>query len=150
MSRRSGRLRGLPGVQLDVLAEITGDPPISESEVRTTAELRLRRVGIRLLSDEERLSVPGSPRMLVHLICIRVSMEDSGRGVGYACSLNLKFAQRTTLVRNGALADGITYHVVDIFVDAESRIASFIRERLEARLDMFANDFLEANPPGGD
>ncbi len=66
-------LQGFDGIQvvveaLDRDAERDG---LTHSQIRTDVELRLRRGGVRLLTDQEHRSAPGRPWLYVHVSIVK-------------------------------------------------------------------------------
>jgi hypothetical protein len=63
---------------------------------RQVVELRLRRNGIKVLSQEEFLKAPGMPSLCV---CVNTLAQNADAGV-YSASIAIRLVQRVALVRN--------------------------------------------------
>lgn len=110
------------------------------TEAMTTAvELRLRQVGIPVLTREQRLKSPGDPCLYVN-----INLQKNGTGLAYVCSINIDLQQTVTL-HNGNQCTATTWDT-GVLLAAGINDISFIKEELQGQLDIFCNAYLTANP----
>ena len=137
-------LKGLGGVrvQIDKLPSVATQDGLYEDQLKTDVELRLRKVGIRVLSEEERLKEPGKPYLSVTTL---VAKNETGV---YAVSVHAEILQYVLLDRDrllGVTAGSTWSHGVVINVVA-NKMPTAVRSYLGDIVDVFINDFLTANP----
>ena len=141
-SRQTASLRKLAGVRL-VIEELDEDTKtiLTERQIQTDVELRLRRNGIRLLSEDEWLKVPGSPYLYLQLNVLR----NERTGVfSYYYKLELK--QSVLLERDSQFEMlAATWQITNGGYAGSSVATSAIREAIGDAVDRFCNDFLAAN-----
>ena len=141
-SRHTASLRKLVGVRL-IIEELDQDTKtiLSEQQIQTDIELRLRRNGIRLLSKSEWLDAPGSPYLHLELRVLR-----SERTGVYNYSYSLELRQSVLLDRDPQfLMFAATWQTINGGYAGSSVAASAIRESIGDAVDDFCNDFLAAN-----
>ena len=136
-------LRGLTGVY--VLVEKLPDrlqTLVTDDQIQTDVELRLRKTGIRVLSEEEWLQASGHPTLYVNVNAVSVEGK-------YSYSVNADLTQDVMLVRNKATARGNTWSTDGVGQVAEGNLRSRVREVLGDTIDRFANAYLSVNPMPG-
>jgi hypothetical protein len=141
-SRQTASLRKLAGVRL-VIEDLDHDTKtiLSEQQIQTDVELRLRRNGIRLLSKAEWLEAPGSPYLHLELNTVR----NERTGV-FSYSYILELRQTILLDRDPQfLMFAATWQTTNGGYAGSSVAASTIREAIGDTVDRFCNDFLAAN-----
>lgn len=135
-------MEGLPGVYVLVegIDENVKDTGITTDSIQTKVELRLRSLGIKVLSRAEHFNISGRPYLYVNVN----AMVSSG-----SCSYNIsvELHEDVRLVRNGALVIGATtWGSGGVGIGSTSGAAEFISEKVLENVDKFANDYLAANP----
>jgi hypothetical protein len=132
-------LKGLTGVFVVVEAmrpevEKIG---LTSQVIQTDVELELRRFGIRVLSNDERMAMLGSPYLYVN---VNAGMS---RGDKLWGSLNIRLNEQVILVRQSIVCRTFTWQSQMIFTgDTEQEVRNLVKERV----DEFINDYLAANP----
>lgn len=134
-------LRGLKGVSVLVEhikpeAERLG---ITQDQIKTDVELRLRKAGIRVLAQTEKDKTPGMPYLYVNVTAL-ISSE-AGLCV-YGIEVHLK--EIVTLAR-GLKASGSVWDTGKIGSVGTQNIRK-IRDGVGDLVDKFINDYLAANP----
>lgn len=141
-------LKGLSGVH--VFLNLTEDSPslekdgLTEAQIRTDVELRLRKAGIRVLTIEEARELPRRPVLSVTLLASKSEALTKLLGESiYAFTILIDFKQTATL-----------YHSTDnkVFLAATwsdsavgmttKRNVRTIREGIGDYVDKFINDYL--------
>ena len=141
-SRQTASLRKLVGVRL-VIEALDDDTKtiLSEQQIQTDIELRLRRNGIRLLSKAEWLEAPGNPYL--HLEFNAVRSEATGV---FSYSYTLQLRQTVLLDRDPQFQMfAPTWQTTNGGYAGSSVAASTIRNAIGDTVDKFCNDFLAAN-----
>ena len=139
-------LSGLQAVQVVVEAFSASSQPLLEARgltvnaIRTDAELRLRKAGIRVITREERLKTPGAPYLYLNAI---ITTGSSLWGNSIAVSLvqdvslgrdsSIQFQTETWSVKSGG---GII---------SPERIAQTVRNGFNDMVDQFINAYLSVN-----
>jgi hypothetical protein len=114
---------------------------LSERQIQTDIELRLRRNGIRLLSEEEWLKSPGSPYLYLNLDVLL----NERTGV-FSYSYRLELNQTVLLERDSQFRMlSTTWQKTNMGYAGSTVAASAIREAIGDTVDRFCNDFLAAN-----
>ena len=141
---RRESLRGLGGVEvlvekIDPQAERFG---LTQSQVQTDTELRLRKAGIRVLS-EENTAKQGSPFLYVN-INTSEAKEKAISGV-FSYSIVLELRQRVILERDTSIrVMGTTWTITSKGVVGQNKLPS-LREIVADYVDEFINDYLAVN-----
>jgi hypothetical protein len=114
---------------------------LTTTAVRTDAELRLRRAGIRVLTREESLQVPGTPYLYLNAVITRGNMY-------WGDSLLVSFRQTVLLDRDpGVRLDAETWSVwAGGGIYAPENIARKVRDGFNDLVDEFINAYLAMNP----
>jgi hypothetical protein len=140
LSRKS--LKGLTGVwvgiePLDPDAEKDG---LSEDQIQTDVELRLRMAGIKVLTQEQRLATPGMP-----LLYIRLNTFIYERS--YPFSINISLIQSVSLKRDPQISidQATTWNVGDVGCVGPANVKQ-IRDVIKDHVDKFINAWLSVNP----
>ena len=135
-------LRGLDGVSV-VVEELNSDARrggISESQLETDTELRLRRNGVRVTQ-------PTFPYLYVRVIALRDTTV-SGRELGYSTAIEVSLMELAVLIREPLhTVAARTWRKVGLISSADS--SSFrrrVREQIQDLVDQFSNDYLAMNP----
>ena len=135
-------LRGLPGVMVIIAGRIpemeqTG---LTQQQLQTDVELRLRLAGIRVLTEQERLEVLGQPWLL---ITINVILNHRPSLTPYSISVEL--IQSVTLA-TGEMAPGAATWELGTLGTFGFNNHFRIREQVRDLVDEFINAYLSVNP----
>jgi len=136
-------LKGLNGVS--VQTDLPSDAVqigLLESQVRTDVELRLRLAGIKVLTEEERLTTPGDPVLMVDVVLYKMKIP----GENYSYFFDVRLSQWVKLVRDPtAIGPATTWSL-----GAEGVFSSsggiLIRNQIKDVVDQFVNAYLSVNP----
>jgi hypothetical protein len=134
-------LKGLDGVGVVVEGvgkEVEGKG-LTKEALRTRVELQLRKAGIKLLSESERLAAPGMP-----ILYVNVNVAAYGSGLA-AFSVSLQHTEWVSLARNGTGVTAITWSTGSTGIVQGDKLRE-ITERVSELIDKYANEYLAANP----
>jgi hypothetical protein len=137
-------LTGLPGVGVNVIVrsletELEADG-LRKQDIQTDVELKLRSLGIKVLTEAERLASVSKPMLVVG-----VGARPDGTGF-YALSITVALKQRAVLA-SGDWATVLTWESSSVGTVGAKNARRFIRDVIiEDPLSKFANDFLAVNP----
>ncbi len=142
---RIAPLRGLDTVRVTLLPldrDVENDG-LSADLVRQDVELRLRKVGIRVLSEEEFKEKPLTPTISVKLLIA----AHKGPAAGLCTfSLSLDLCELVTLARDSKItALASTWHTSSLGAVGKGKVRE-LRSEVTDAVDDFLNDFLAANP----
>jgi hypothetical protein len=135
-------LRGLSGVY--VMPENPQEEDairggLSQDNIRTEVEMKLRLAGIRVLSREEWEQEPGRPYLQVWPKVLK-----GGVLGGYMYHITVEFKQYVTLVRSPSVqVFGTTWSTEHMGYTPELRD---IRDKMKGCVDIFINGYLSVNP----
>ena len=116
------------------------DAGLTSDLLQTDVELRLRSVGIRIVSSAEAIDAPSLQ------VSVNGLETQTARGahLGYAAAVSFEFFQDVSLVRKPKLTlKAATWSVSNVAVGPTTAV---IRDCAKDLADKFANDFLTANP----
>ena len=138
--------RGMEAVAVAVIPlgkDVEADG-LTSDQLRRDVELRLRKAGIRVLSETELKEKPLTPVLYVHA---RI-MKGKGRTQGlYLYHLLLTLIEPVRLVRNPAIATSAsTWESKSSIGTVGTENVRELREPVADATDEFANEFLAANP----
>jgi len=137
-------LKGLEGVW--VLIEEPDQETIAggltREQLETDTELRLRKVGIKVLTFDEAARTPGRPRLYVNVTTIK---SDGGFYVYYG---SVALIQSALLERNQNIQTLMaeTWSTGSVGIVGESGMAQGVRGRVGDFVDEFINAYLSVNP----
>lgn len=142
-------LRGLTGVEVvveKVSLEIERAGP-TRSQLQTDAELRLRKAGIRILTEQESLATAGGAFLYIHVTGLRAH-STTGRPLGYAADSQVSLKQRVWLARDPAItASGAeTWSSSGVLNTFDLPNMRAVRESVADQVDRFINAYLAVNP----
>jgi len=139
--RRS--LAGLQGVvvvveRIDQKAKWYG---LTEEALQADTILKLRRNGIKVFSEQERLQMTGIPQLYIN---VNVAVREE---IGFsAANIHVAFKQAVLLKRDPTKSFmATTWKADDISMGKTSDLKG-VREDVKALVDQFINDYLAANP----
>jgi len=133
-------LRKLSGVYLLIedLNPATNEI-ITESQIRTGTELRLRQSGIRILTFAERMAAPGSPMLYVQVS----SLKDENL---YTYRYTVELYQDVLLGRDTNFRlQAVTWETGTYGYAGSSVVRTTLTRNIFNAVDEFCNDFLKAN-----
>ena len=142
-TREQASLRKLPGVFLMIgdISSVTGQI-ISQNQLKTEVELRLRRNRIRILSEEEWIRADGSPTLFLTLSALK-----HNTGV-YSFSYSLELSQDILLRRDKSFGmSGTTWSRGSYGYAGSQVVSTAVKDAIGEIVDSFCNDFLAANTP---
>ena len=114
---------------------------LTENVLQTEVELKLKTVGINVLSEEESFDIPGSPWLNVNVTLIK---NPSG---GLFFNIVIMLHQDAILRNNPEKSfDAVTWHNESMGYAPDNTLAEQIRDALKGQVDRFTNDFLSVNP----
>jgi hypothetical protein len=117
---------------------------LTDSQVQTDVELRLRRAGIRVLTPDEQDARPGSPYLYIN---INTKAGDGPSAGLIAVNINVELRQSVRLARDPDIwvlhATTWSKSVLGLGGHAQLR---HVRESLGDQVDKFINDYYAANP----
>ncbi|MBE0536908.1 MAG: hypothetical protein IH624_14685 [Phycisphaerae bacterium] len=139
-------VRSLVGVQgifvlVEYLDEDSKAVGLTEDQLKTDIELKLRLAGIKVNSSEDRRFSDDSFTIYVNITSIRRDLL-----LVYSASVQLR--QDVYLARkpNRYCERATTWQKSCIGTVGESKATTVIRDAVKDRTDMFVNDYLTANP----
>ena len=138
-------LRGLKGVE--VLVEGPKDDAkragLTKSQLQTDVELRLRQLGIPVLTQEQSLAAPGAPYLYVNVNSYQRDPDVPVLDFAIRVELN----QKVVLVRDSTIrVTAATWSGSVLSYAGTEVFANHVREKLRTYVDRFANAYLEQNP----
>jgi hypothetical protein len=144
LSRKS--LRGLPGVLVTVddleQSTVANCRPPDAVQLRTDVELKLRKAGIAIFSEDQFAKAPGKPGMSVRVVCGASEQEAYGL-------VELSVTQEVALTRDQSVhLYLVTWSVSGGLGKAKLEgLERTIRDKLGDQVDKFLNAYMAANPP---
>ena len=138
-------LCGLEGVNVlieNIAPDAEGDG-LHRSTLQVDVELRLRKAGIRVLTEEEMLNLPNMPHLYVN---IQVMKRKNG---GYIYSIAVSLSEWVKLIREPfSHMSATTWKATGcIGIVGVSYLEEDIRRQVGDMVDEFINDYLAANLP---
>jgi hypothetical protein len=134
-------LRGLNGVY--VLVEVLNPEAerlgLTQDQIKTDVELRLRKAGVRVLTNEDRYKTPGMPYLYVN---VNTSFK-SGTGL-CAHSVGVELKEMVMLARRFETVGSI-WRTGSVGTVGIANIKE-LRGSVGDLVDEFINDYLAANP----
>jgi hypothetical protein len=113
---------------------------LTKAQIQTDVELRLRKAGIRVLSEKERWETPGAPYLYVHVNVMKTDFSL------YAFAIIVALEQGTLLERDPTIGSYAPTWIIDsVGVAGESHLKD-IRGDVADRVDQFINVYLAENP----
>jgi len=136
-------LRGLKGVHV-LVAKLPPDfeGNLTREQIQTDVELKLRLVGIKVVSEKEQFSMPGRPYLYVTVCGVKTFTE------GVAWQIDIQLSQDVYLERDPKISvDATTWSVGRGGFLGKMKIEE-IRNEVKDLVDQFINDYLSVNPKG--
>jgi hypothetical protein len=111
---------------------------ITIDQIKTGIELRLRKAGIRMLTEKEWLGSPDYPHLSVTINAIK-------RGGSYSYMVQLYLSEFVTLAR-GNRVNGMIWQTYRVGSGDKQNTEIKIQEQVGDMVEQFINDYLAANP----
>jgi hypothetical protein len=140
--RAKETLRGLPGVTvvIEPLQETAEHDGLTRGQLQTEVERQLQAAGIRVLTQEEWRTTPGSPYLYVN-----VSALKKNYGL-YAYSIEVCLNQLVTLTRNQNIQEfAETWETREVGTVGKDRLAT-VQESVASHVNIFIRDYFSVNP----
>lgn len=139
-------LSKLPGFYVEIVIQ-GGDSDssrvgLTEEQVRTDTELKLRRAGIRVLTEKEMTANPASPTLTVSVQLYRST--DQPVAAMYAFSVSVEVSQYVQL-QSSVSVIAKTWSKNNLGIAGKNKIGG-ARKFTEDMVDQLVNDFLAVNP----
>jgi hypothetical protein len=140
--RAKETLRGLAGVTvviepLHATAERDG---LSQRQLQADVERQLQAAGIRVLTQDEWRSTPGSPYLYVNVSALKKSY-----GL-YAYAIEVCLNQLVTLLRNQDIQEfAETWETREVGTVGKGRLAT-VRDSVAVHVNTFIRDYFSVNP----
>jgi hypothetical protein len=130
-------LNGLTAVSVQVEdmpdgAKLRG---LTKEAIKSDVEQRLRRAGMRVVTEEDSVRLPGAP-----YVYVQVSLADHAR----AASIDVELNQGALLIRNGSVVPStITWRRGTLLTKPTTQS---VRDAVNDRVDAFLTAWLSVNP----
>ncbi len=137
-------LKGIQDVGVVVVVTLTDDAVkagLLKSQVQTDVELKLRRNGIKVLSQEEY-----GPILRINVVAVAVQSADKQYTFTHVCSVDFALNEYVQIMRSGENILASTWRMIGTVHAPQDIFSSYIRRHISDTLDMFLNDCLAANP----
>jgi len=134
--------QGIVGLRVYVwLSDYVIKAGLLESQVRTDVELKLRRYGLKVLSESEY-----APTLSVLITSVPVRREHSNNTIGYASLVSVQLDQYVQLLRNQRIIYATTWDTRHVGFWPQEKFVEDTRDVVSDKVDEFLNDYLAANP----
>jgi len=143
VSKGRDTLVGLPGVNV-LVEELNPEVQkygLMKQALQTDVELQLRRYGIKVLSEDERLRTRGMPSLYVRVTCV---IHEPFAAVGIEVKVQ-EIALLTTRYPVMSCIDAITWEKSCVVIVGVLKIET-MRENVHDLVNEFINDYLASNP----
>ncbi len=135
-------LKGLKSIQVEInLDDDMAAAGITQDQIQTDVELRLRRSGIRVTE------LAGAT-LTLYFNSLRIipATAPNSKGNGMAISVYMALRQPVTIVRSGFSCFADTWRINGNFILPNSLLEQ-LRDRVGDLVDRFINEYLAVNPP---
>ncbi|HEX3034295.1 MAG TPA: hypothetical protein VHT73_04060 [Thermodesulfobacteriota bacterium] len=138
-------LRGIQGVYVVVEGiNIPGEPELTQTQVKTDVEMRLRSKGIRVLTRKEALGTLGNPFLYVKV----QTMEAFGASL-YLYSVEVELRQWASLLQNSDVLTYVpTWSTEVMGMTGSANVERVVQDAVMGSIDRFAEAYLNANSMG--
>ena len=145
-TKQSETLRGLNGVPV-VVAPLNDEiekAGLTSAIIKQDAELRLRRLGINVLSVEESVNAPGVPCLI---IAVEVFPNPKPFEALYVYHIRVNVTQLVSLERHPKVTfSAVTWESVSPYGTVGKDNLRHLRDVVADGVDQFANEYLAENP----
>lgn len=123
------------------LTEETKKAGLTREQIQTDVERRLKREGIRVVSEEECAELAGSPVLYVNISAPKMKYT-----AAFVYHIDLGLLQKVALVRDPKIRImGVTWTRGRLGYCPERTFVTSVRETVEYLMDEFVEDYLAAN-----
>lgn len=112
---------------------------LTTAEIQKDVELRLRKAGIRILTEKESSEMPG-----IHYLLVRVNTYI--RSGSPLCAFNIRVLVKQTVTLETGFSTVATIWNTEALGSVETDNIRKIRDSVGGLVDKFINDYLAANP----
>lgn len=140
-------LTGLKEISVAVedLSNFATEEGLSEQQLKTDAELKLRLAGIKVVPLDERLKIPGAPVLYININVNKFDEPDY-----YAINIAVSLVQEVTLTREPSIKQlASTWNINGLTGASLHGMPNHVRNTLKKVLDQFLNAYLAVNPKEG-
>ncbi len=114
---------------------------LTQDKIRSDVELKLKRVGIKVLSKEEWLKIPGSPRLYIN-----INQVYNNQVGAFICDMNVNFNQKVNLTRNPDVSCmATTWWTSATGAVGGKEMEEKVRDTIKDQVDLFLSDHLAVN-----
>lgn len=115
---------------------------VTESELQTQVELKLRLAGIKVVTLDDSFKLPGQPYLYVRVSYMRTDIRKIS-----ALAIELQMKENVLLVRNPAIGlQATTWQKGVIATGGINYLAKDVHDSIDKLTDKFINDYLSVNP----
>lgn len=112
---------------------------LTEEQIKADIEPKLKLLGIKILTKEEKYSTIGFPTLYINVDCTQ--LEKTGE---FIYNISIEVLQQVTVVCNRVIVhDAVTWNAGLFGISSD---IGKIRKDLKDGIDFFCNDYLKANP----
>jgi len=141
-------LKGLQGIPvlIEELPSAFQEAGLTEYQVQTDVELKLRRAGIKVLSATDDADAPGNPSLYIQIWGVKSkNLPDA-----FSVSFEIQLQQKVFLSRSPDLILWApTWSLSSWGLILETSFTQRVREKIKDLTDKFINAYLSVNPKGG-
>lgn len=140
--RAKETLRGLPGVTvvIEPLQAAVEQDGLTQRALQAEVERQLQAAGIRVLTQDEWRSTPGSPYLYVNVAALKKNY-----GL-YAYSIEVCLNQLVSLLRNRDIQEfAETWETREVGTVGKDRLST-VRDSVAAHVNIFIRDYFSVNP----
>lgn len=135
-------LRGLQGVNVVIELDKCEGTRLTEDQLQTDVELKLRMAGIKVLTEAESLKTPGNPTLVVNVNCYKLQLHNI-----YCLCLQIRVLQSAYLTRNPSIfSRSATWEDAILGWTVASRLSRYGRDAVIESMDRFIDAYLSVNP----
>ena len=121
-------LQGIKGVGVVVvLSDDAVKAGLLKSQVQTDVELKLRRDGIKVLSQAEY-----GPILHINVIALALVSVDKQHSLGYVCSVDYALSEVVQILRSGKFIEASTWRIIGTLHGPPNTFSSQVRRQKRA------------------
>ena len=141
-------LRGLSAIRVQVNLQTDNCTQVTESELQTAVELRLRMSAVRVAGESDTLPLH-SAFLRVNVVCMQI-LSKSNNSLGYTFALNSDVVQwiYTALQKSPGLIGATWATPINLSATGKDEIRQALRDAVDEQASEFLNAYLAANPKG--
>jgi hypothetical protein len=115
---------------------------LAKEAIQTDVELKLRLAGMRVVTQEQSLSIFGRPCVYVNVTLLQIT-----DGKAQAANVKVELIQKVKLVRNEEIEEVVPTWEAGSLISTPNPTAEWIRDEVKDQVDKFLNAWLSVNPP---